>query len=230
MAQGASLAYIQSKVQNDLQLVDGTERVTYQQLSDSGSILNTITNVLGFGLEEVFSSVFGLDQITRHWNLQSNTMPTVTRVNCLDRLTDSLGAVWILTHGAQIVWQTQWACDSIRLDCLISICGTTADVYQGTSVADAAGGYTWNWGNSPLYPMVSIRIVKQSSRVTEEDEQSVMVNNLKVWTIQTGLQLGQALVIGGIYYLVMGVEETLNRAIGSPIWYQVDCEQKQVMR
>lgn len=222
-------------VSGDFLIFDNEEAsCTFNQMNDNQTVANAITGVVGFGNREVFGSVEGLTQITKNWKIRASDIPTVPRVKCLDQLIDSSGATWIITNASRILYNFgaggQWDIDSLRQDCLITICGTTADLYQGVSTQDAAGGYTWVLGNAPLYSAVPIRIVEQSSHIVEQDEQNVMVNQLKVWTLQTGIQLGQALVIAGFYYRVMGARPVLNRAIGSPIWYEVDCEEKQVMR
>lgn len=223
-----TLAQIQAKTAGDLAYVDGVQTVSFQQVTD-GTVTRTVTSINGFLETERWQTVDGLEVICRDICLQANQMSAITRVTETDQVVDEAGAVWVLRSAELIIWDTQWKGIGIRLDCLITIQGTTVNLEQTNASADAAAGIKPAWTLIGINIPVRIQVI--ASEVREEFKKKYMLTHYVFYTRQSGICVGQrfAQVNGAatIYYRITDVTEFVQKNPLFPTWYAVGCERKQ---
>lgn len=233
MPAGWTLAQLQAKTANDLALVDGVQPITYQAMSASGGIVENYAGVNGFSLAEQYTSVFGLEVITRQWSLQRSQMVAVTRALVKDQIVDAAGATWVIYAGPESIdWDTQWRCQSIRQDCLLSVCGTTATLEQMTSTKGPTGGFTAEWG--AVASNVQTRWQMINAPQDEPFGKKILEERWQVWSLQTP-SVGQRWNLGNdanglpLVYDVVNVKPRLIRSPFSPLFVESEAQRKRGM-
>lgn len=229
-----TLAQLQASVGNDLALVDGVQPVTYQAMDASGNVVASYPGVNGFGLAEQYTSAFGLEVITQQWSLQRNQMAAVTRALVKDLIVNASSVVWVIYAGPEsIIWDTQWRAQTIRQDCLLSVCGTLATLETLVSTPDGSGGYSVVW--STVASNVQTRWELTNATEAEEFGKKYIAETWSVWSLQkpsigqrwnSGLMDAQNLPI---VYQITAVNPELVRSMTVPLFTRSTATRERAM-